>query len=77
MKKPIANVSINYKDGSKEKMEYYAVVGKSGDIWHYAMFSPHNTASKVKMNNLMVELSNELNASIEKDKKGSLPPKKR
>ena len=77
MKKQVASVSVKYEDGSNEKMKYYALVGKSGETWHYAMYSPSSTASKVKMNNMLVELSNELRASIEKDNQASLPDKKR
>ena len=69
MKKTITSVNVSYSDGSKEKLEYYAVVGKAGDTWHYAMYSPALTSSKVKMNNLLVEISNDLVASIEKDNK--------
>ena len=57
IKKPIANVTINYEDGTHDKMQYYALVGLNGDTWYTVMLSPPKQAVKIKMNNLLVELN--------------------
>jgi hypothetical protein len=62
--KPIANVTINYKDGTQDTLQYYALVGLGGDNWYSVMRSPLHDAFKIKMNNMMVELSNEVVESI-------------
>ena len=67
-KKPIADITINYQDGTSEKMNYYALVGVTEDSWYKIMFSPAGVSDRIKMNNMMAELSNELIASVEKDK---------
>ncbi|MEN8615018.1 hypothetical protein ABFB09_07040 [Dehalogenimonas sp. THU2] len=68
--KPISSVSINYKDGTKEYLDVYAVVGLSGDTWYSALMSPAEDDGKVTLNNLLVDLSDVLLKELDKDKKG-------
>ncbi len=64
--KPVVNITINYEDGTHEDLQYYSVVGLSKNTWYSVLFSPPKTASKIKMNNMLVELSSGLLKSIEK-----------
>jgi hypothetical protein len=64
--KPVANITINYEDGTHEILEYYSLVGLNGDAWYSVLFSPPKTASKIKMNNMLVELSTGLLKSVGK-----------
>jgi hypothetical protein len=57
IKKSIKNVSINYEDGSRDELQYYALAGLNGDTWYHVMLSPAGKAAKIKLNNLLVELS--------------------
>ncbi|ADJ25820.1 conserved hypothetical protein [Dehalogenimonas lykanthroporepellens BL-DC-9] len=57
IEKPISSVSINYKDGTREYFDVYAVVGLSGETWYSALMSPAEEDDKVTLNNLMVDLS--------------------
>ena len=65
IKKPIANVTVNYKDKTQDKMEYYAMVGWSNGAWYSVMFAPPETNGQIKMRNKMIELSAELRKSID------------
>jgi hypothetical protein len=60
IKKPIANVTINYEDGTHDTMQYYAMIGLNGDTWYTVMLSPPKQAVKIKMNNLLVDLNQAL-----------------
>ena len=64
IKKPISHVTINYEDGTRELMEQYALVGLSGDTWFSVMLAPPKSAAKIKMNNMLADLSGKLLASI-------------
>ncbi len=63
-KKPVASVTITYEDGTRHDLQYYALVGLSENTWHNIMLSPPRREAKIKMNNYLVELSNELIESI-------------
>ncbi len=65
--KPVKNITVNYEDGTHDTLQFYSVVGMSGDNWLSILYSPPKTAYKVKMNNMLVELSNDLLVSIDKD----------
>jgi hypothetical protein len=65
--KPISKVIIEYTDGTIEKLEHYAAVGVSGNTWHSIMLTPAGESVKIKMNNLLVELSNTLLEAIENE----------
>ncbi|AKG53272.1 hypothetical protein DGWBC_0593 [Dehalogenimonas sp. WBC-2] len=65
--KPISSVSINYKDGTKEYLDVYAVVGLSGDTWYSALMSPAEEDDKVTLNNLLVDLSDTMLKDIAQD----------
>ena len=69
--KPIASITINYEDGSHDKMQYYALVGLSGDTWYKVMLSPAKTAAKIKMNNMIAELCNTLIDTINQEQKAA------
>lgn len=62
--KPIANVTINYEDGTQSKLQYYAVIGFVEDTWYNIISSPPRRESRIEMNNYLVELSNKLIESI-------------
>lgn len=64
IKKTIAGVTINYEDGTQDKLEYYALVGFGANTWFKLIESPPQRDSKIKMNNQIVELSNSLIESI-------------
>lgn len=68
IKKNIKDVSINYEDGTKDSLQFYALVGFGGDTWFSVMSSPLKTASQIKMNNMLVELSGGLVKSIDEKK---------
>jgi hypothetical protein len=55
--KRVSNVTIEYSDGSKVDLEQYAAVGFGGGTWRTVMLSPAGVSAKIKMNNLLVELS--------------------
>jgi hypothetical protein len=65
--KEIAGISIDYKDGSRETMDYYALVGFSKEVWHSVMLSPAETPAKIQMNNLVAALCNHLIDVINKE----------
>lgn len=65
--KPISSVSINYKNGTREYLDVYAVVGLSGDTWYSALMSPAEDDDKVTLNNLLVDLSDTLLKDIAQD----------
>jgi hypothetical protein len=64
IKKPIADITINYMDGTQSKLQYYAVVGFSENTWYSVTLTPPDNKSKIKMNNFLVESSNKLVQSI-------------
>ena len=64
IEKNIKDVSINYEDGTRDSLQFYALVGQGGDTWFSVMSSPPKNAAKVKMNNMMVEMSVELVKSV-------------
>ena len=66
-KKEISGITINYNDGSCDKLESYAVVGSSDNTWFRIMLSPPKIDDKISMNNMMVELSKSLIASINQE----------
>ena len=68
IEKPISSVSINYKDGTNEYLDVYAVVGLSGDMWYSALMSPADEEEKVTMNNLMVGLSDAILEDLDKQR---------
>ena len=74
LKKAITDITINYKDGSCEKMDYYALIGVTEDTWYKVMLSPPRAGDRVKMNNMLAELSTNLIESIEQDKQETKAP---
>lgn len=64
IKKPVANITINYEDGTQSKLDYYALSGFGEDVWFKITSYPPQRESKIRMNNYLVELSNELIESI-------------
>jgi hypothetical protein len=58
--KAIKNGSINYEDGTRDLLKYFALAGLSGETWYHVMYSPGLRESKVKLNNLLVELSEDV-----------------
>lgn len=67
-KKAITGITISYNDGSSDTLDTYALVGASDSAWFKIMLSPARSNDKVEMNNMLVELSKTLLASIEQDK---------
>jgi hypothetical protein len=60
IKKAIKNVSINYEDGTRDELKYYALAGFGENTWFHVMYSPGERDAKVRLNNLLVELSNDV-----------------
>ncbi len=69
--KSVAKVTIEYADGSKAQMETYAAVGFSGNTWHSVLLSPAGEAAKIRMNNMLVEISDALIKAINEQKQAS------
>jgi hypothetical protein len=65
--KAVSKVIIEYTDGTRSVLDSYAAVGFSENTWHGVMLSPASTDDKIKMNNMMVELSNALLKSIKEN----------
>ena len=65
--KTIAGVTINYEDGTSEKLEHFALAGSTENTWFKVMYSPAKNADKVKLNNMIAELSASLIAAIGQD----------
>ena len=63
----ITGVSIDYKDGSQKEMQYYALVGFSEGVWHSIVLSPAETSAKIRMNNLVAAICNDLVDIINKE----------
>jgi hypothetical protein len=64
IKKTIKNVSINYEDGTRDELPFYALAGLNGDTWYHVMMSPAGKSARIKLNNLLVELSGVLLKTI-------------
>ena len=62
--KPIADITINYADGTRTTMEFYALVGYGENTWHNVLSTPSSREQKIKMNNFVVEMSNKLIESV-------------
>ena len=60
IKKSISNVTINYEDGTHDKLQYYSLVGFDGEAWYSVLYSPPKMDAQIKMNNMMVDLANKL-----------------
>jgi len=64
IEKTITSVTVNYEDGTRSELQYFAVVGLGENTWYDIMYSPPSREAKIKMNNYLVELSNSLIESI-------------
>ena len=53
----VTRVIIEYADGTHEALKQFALVGFAGNTWHSVLLSPASSEGKVKMNNMLVELS--------------------
>ena len=69
--KSVSKVTIEYADGSKAQLETYAAVGFAGNTWHSVLLSPAGEAAKIRMNNMVVEISDTLISAINEQKRGS------
>ena len=65
--KPISSVTINFEDGTHAELGNYALVGSNETTWFNILRSPAQTTAKIKMNNMLVEMSNDLLLTIEKE----------
>jgi hypothetical protein len=61
---PLKSVTINYEDGTHSELQFFAVACLSEDTWFNILSSPPKREAKIKMNNYLVELSNNLIESI-------------
>jgi hypothetical protein len=68
IKTPISNVAINYEDKTKDKMEYWAMVGWADSTWFTVLNTPGDKNAKIRMRNKLIELSEDLMKAIEKQK---------
>ena len=64
IKKPIENVGINYGDKTKDKMQYYAMIGWNDNTWYSVVHSPPTKNAKIRMRNKLIELSADLMKTI-------------
>ena len=64
IEKKITGVTINYEDGTKTQLEYYALIGFGGNTWYDILYSPPKRDAKIKMNNYLADISNRLIESI-------------
>ncbi|MCL2281115.1 MAG: hypothetical protein FWC25_00435 [Dehalococcoidia bacterium] len=64
IKKTITSVTVNYEDGSKCEMEFFAVVGFSENTWYKISLLPPHYEDRIKMNNHLVDVSNDIVESI-------------
>ena len=64
IQKKISGVTINYEDGTKTQLEYYALVGLTENVWYDILYAPPKRDTKIKMNNYLVDKSNKLIESI-------------
>ena len=60
----VSKVTIEYSDGAKIDLETYGLVGFNGSTWHSVLLSPGGEAAKIKMNNMLVEISETLIRAI-------------
>jgi hypothetical protein len=56
IKKAIKDISINYIDGTSDRLQSYALAGFGGDASYHMMLSPSRREDKIRLNNLLVEL---------------------
>jgi hypothetical protein len=68
IKTPISNVTINYDDRTKNKMEYWAMVGWADNTWYSVLYTPPTRNGKIRMRNKLIELSADLLTAIDKQK---------
>jgi hypothetical protein len=68
IKKPISNVAINYDDKTKDKMEYWAMVGWADNTWFNILYTPPDRNGKIRMRNKLIELADDLMKAIDKQK---------
>jgi hypothetical protein len=64
IEKKITSVTINYEDGTKTQLEYYALIGFEENTWYDILYSPPKRDAKIKMNNYLADVSNRLIESI-------------
>lgn len=60
----VSKVTIEYSDGSKVDLQTWGLVGFNGSTWHSVLLSPAGEASMIKMNNMLVEISETLIRAI-------------
>jgi hypothetical protein len=64
IQKNITSISINYDDGSKSEMEFFAMVGFSENTWYKISQLPPRYEDRIKMNNHLVDVSNDIVKSV-------------
>ncbi|MCL2707099.1 MAG: hypothetical protein FWE97_02915 [Dehalococcoidia bacterium] len=64
IEKPITSVTINYEDGSKSEMEFFAAVGHCENTWYKISKLPAHYEDRIKMNNHLVDVSNDIISTI-------------
>ena len=62
--KCIANITINFEDGTQSNLQYFAMIGLTDGNRYTVLNSPPLRSSKIKMNNYLAELSEKLIESI-------------
>ncbi|MCL1886293.1 MAG: hypothetical protein FWF98_06050 [Dehalococcoidia bacterium] len=62
--KSITSVSINYDDGTKDDVEYFAVIGQNEETWYKISKLPPRYEDRIKMNNHLVDVSNDIIKSV-------------
>jgi len=64
IKNSITSITINYEDGSKSDLEFFAAVGFSNDTWYKISQLPPRYEDRIKMNNHLVDVSNDIIGTI-------------
>jgi len=64
IKKGITSVTINYDDNSKSELEFFALIGLSDNTWYKISQLPPSYTDRIKMNNHLVDVSNDIVSSV-------------
>lgn len=64
IKKTITSVTINYDDNSTSELEFFALIGLSDNTWYKISQLPPSNSDRIKMNNHLVDVSNDIISSV-------------
>lgn len=67
-KKEVAYLTINYKDGTRETLDDYALVGLSGETWFSLLHAELSEDDMVELNNHIADLTYKIRDFLDKKK---------